>query len=42
MPRTMPDDVAEYVDYVMQVVQAMMRAAEHQAKNGLLLTVSTR
>jgi hypothetical protein len=32
MPRTMPDAVAEGVDYIMRIVQAMMRAAQHQAK----------
>ena len=32
MPRTMPDDVAESVDYIMRIFQAMMRAAQHQAK----------
>jgi predicted DNA-binding transcriptional regulator AlpA len=32
MPRTMPDNVAEGVDYIMRIFDAMMRAAQHQHK----------
>jgi predicted DNA-binding transcriptional regulator AlpA len=32
MPRTIPDDLAEGVDQVMRIFQAMGKAAQHQAK----------
>ena len=32
MPRTIPDDLAEGIDQVMRIFQAMGNAAQHQAK----------
>jgi hypothetical protein len=32
MPRTIPDDVVEGVDELLRILQAMMSAAQHQAR----------
>jgi predicted DNA-binding transcriptional regulator AlpA len=32
MPRTIPDDVVEGVDQLLRILQAMMSAAQHQAR----------